>query len=206
MSSSYEKFYICLLGRYVSLLLGGGWPAEAASDARRRNPQWITLSLRAPKIRQNVASGRPRPAGAALAGVPAPQERTSGRPRPAGVNFPRFTLLLGGWRRKSNTGEAYRYIPPGMLNFTYEDDIKIKNKHVEGISRTYYLPIQTISRPPPISWEYPFNLLKIRGPILPTGCQALNLGEIFCAWCLTQNIKDKSNMPDGSAAVVPYYP
>jgi hypothetical protein len=34
-----------------------------------------------------------------------------------------------------------------MLNFTYEDDIKIKNKHVAGISRTYYLPIQTISRP-----------------------------------------------------------
>jgi hypothetical protein len=24
MSSSYEKFDICLLGRYVSLLLGGG--------------------------------------------------------------------------------------------------------------------------------------------------------------------------------------
>jgi hypothetical protein len=35
-----------------------------------------------------------------------------------------------------------------MLNFTYEDDIKIKNKHVEGISRTFYLSTETISRPP----------------------------------------------------------
>jgi hypothetical protein len=35
-----------------------------------------------------------------------------------------------------------------MLNFTYEDDVKIKNKHVAGVSRTYYLSIETISRPP----------------------------------------------------------
>jgi hypothetical protein len=35
-----------------------------------------------------------------------------------------------------------------MLNFTYEDDIKIKNKHAVGISRTFYLSIETISRPP----------------------------------------------------------
>jgi hypothetical protein len=35
-----------------------------------------------------------------------------------------------------------------MLNFTYEDDVKIKNKHVPGVSRTYYLSIETISRPP----------------------------------------------------------
>jgi hypothetical protein len=35
-----------------------------------------------------------------------------------------------------------------MFNFTYEDDIKIKNKHVAGISRTFYLSIETISRPP----------------------------------------------------------
>jgi hypothetical protein len=32
-----------------------------------------------------------------------------------------------------------------MLNFTNEDDNYIKNKHVLGISRTYYLSIQTIS-------------------------------------------------------------
>jgi hypothetical protein len=35
-----------------------------------------------------------------------------------------------------------------MLNVTNEDDIQIKYKHVTGISRTYYLPIQNISRPP----------------------------------------------------------
>jgi hypothetical protein len=35
-----------------------------------------------------------------------------------------------------------------MLNFTYENDIKIKNKHVAGISRTFfYLSTETISRP-----------------------------------------------------------
>jgi hypothetical protein len=64
-------FLILISSSYV----GRGWPAEAASDARRRNPQWITLSFRAAKIRQIVASGRPRTAGAALAGVPAPQEQ-----------------------------------------------------------------------------------------------------------------------------------
>jgi hypothetical protein len=35
-----------------------------------------------------------------------------------------------------------------MLIFTYEDDIKIKNYHVAGISRTFYLSTETISRPP----------------------------------------------------------
>jgi hypothetical protein len=35
-----------------------------------------------------------------------------------------------------------------MLHFTYEDDIEIKNKHVAGISITFYLPMERISRPP----------------------------------------------------------
>jgi hypothetical protein len=35
-----------------------------------------------------------------------------------------------------------------MLNFTYEDNIKIKNKLVAGVSRTFYLFTETISRPP----------------------------------------------------------
>jgi hypothetical protein len=35
-----------------------------------------------------------------------------------------------------------------MLNFTYEDDITIKNKHVAGISRTFYLSTETISGSP----------------------------------------------------------
>jgi hypothetical protein len=49
-----------------------------------------------------------------------------------------------------------------MLNFTYEDDIKIKNKHFAGISRTYYLPIQTISRPPQSRETIPLNLKIMR--------------------------------------------
>jgi hypothetical protein len=45
--------------------------------------------------------------------------------------------------------EAYRR-SIHMLNFTYEDDIKIKYKQVSVISRTYYryLSKETISRPP----------------------------------------------------------
>jgi hypothetical protein len=54
--------------------------------------------------------------------------------------FPPFTLLLGGGRRASDTGN--------MLKFTYTDDIKIKNEHVAGISGTFYLSTETISRPP----------------------------------------------------------
>jgi hypothetical protein len=65
-------------------------------------------------------------------------------PAPAGANFPQLTLLLGGWRCKSDTGEAYVH----MLNFTYKDAIKIKNKHDAGISRTFYLSTETIRRPP----------------------------------------------------------
>jgi hypothetical protein len=55
----------CLAGMYPSSYE----ETETASDARKRNSQWITLSFRAPKIRQTVA------AGAALAGVPSPQEQ-----------------------------------------------------------------------------------------------------------------------------------
>jgi hypothetical protein len=45
-----------------------------------------------------------------------------------------------------------------MVNFTYEDGIKIKNKHVAGISRTYYLPgiYRNHQQASPISWDYPF--------------------------------------------------
>jgi hypothetical protein len=87
--------------RYVPvfLLLGGGCPGrkppavvfkfigflkapanDGASFLRRRNAPRNTHPFRVPKIRQTVASGHPRPAGASLAGVPAPQEYTSGRP------------------------------------------------------------------------------------------------------------------------------
>jgi hypothetical protein len=49
-----------------------------------------------------------------------------------------------------------------MLNFTYEDHIKIKNKHVAGISRTFYLSTETISRPPQCRV---FSFLAILKPI-----------------------------------------
>jgi hypothetical protein len=35
-----------------------------------------------------------------------------------------------------------------MLNFAYEDDIKIRNKYFPAISRILYLSKKTISRPP----------------------------------------------------------
>jgi hypothetical protein len=35
-----------------------------------------------------------------------------------------------------------------VSNFTYEDDIKIKNKNLAGIPRPFYLSTETISRPP----------------------------------------------------------
>jgi hypothetical protein len=35
-----------------------------------------------------------------------------------------------------------------MMNFLYEEDIKIKHKQVAGISSTFYLSTETISRPP----------------------------------------------------------
>jgi hypothetical protein len=45
-----------------------------------------------------------------------------------------------------------------MLNFEYEDDIKMKIKNLASISRTLYLTTETISRPPnlhetiPLKW------------------------------------------------------
>jgi hypothetical protein len=48
-----------------------------------------------------------------------------------------------------------------MLNFTYEDDIKIKYKHVAGISRTYYLSKETISRLPQSRETIPLKALTI---------------------------------------------
>jgi hypothetical protein len=44
-----------------------------------------------------------------------------------------------------------------MLNFTNEDDIKIKNKHVAGISRAFYQSTETISRPPKSRETIPLN-------------------------------------------------
>jgi hypothetical protein len=57
-----------------------------------------------------------------------------------------------------------------MLNFTYEDDIKIKSKHVAGISRTFHLSIETLSRPPQSRETIPLKWLK------------RNCHEIFDLW------------------------
>jgi hypothetical protein len=50
-----------------------------------------------------------------------------------------------------------------MLNFTYEDELKIKNKHVAGVSKTFYLSTETISRPPQTRETIPLNLFLMNG-------------------------------------------
>jgi hypothetical protein len=54
-----------------------------------------------------------------------------------------------------------------MLNFTYEDNIKIKNKHVAGVSRTYYLSVETISRPSKSRETIPLSAIQISLGIIP---------------------------------------
>jgi hypothetical protein len=83
MSSSYLKnsTYIRLAGMY------GGWPAETASDARRHNPQRITLSFRAPTIRQTVPSGHPRPAGESQGASPLHRSSSGGHSCSAGAHY-----------------------------------------------------------------------------------------------------------------------
>jgi hypothetical protein len=58
---------------------------EATAPRRGMATPRITRPFRAAKIHQNGSSRRPRPAGAALAGVPSPQQRSSGRHRSAGA-------------------------------------------------------------------------------------------------------------------------
>jgi hypothetical protein len=48
-----------------------------------------------------------------------------------------------------------------MLNVTYEDDFKIKNKHVTGISTTFYLSTETISSPPQSHETIPLRLIAL---------------------------------------------
>jgi hypothetical protein len=56
-----------------------------------------------------------------------------------------------------------------MSKLTCEDEIKIKNKYVAGISRTFYLSIETINRPPQFRETIPLTTIffafedKIRG-------------------------------------------
>jgi hypothetical protein len=47
-----------------------------------------------------------------------------------------------------------------MLNFTHEDNVKIKNKYAAGISMTFYLSIETISSPPQSRETIPLILLR----------------------------------------------
>jgi hypothetical protein len=47
-----------------------------------------------------------------------------------------------------------------MLNFTCEDDIKIKYKQAAGISRAYYLSKETNSRPPQSFETIPLSKIK----------------------------------------------
>jgi hypothetical protein len=48
-----------------------------------------------------------------------------------------------------------------MLIFTYEDNVKIKNKHVAGISRTIYLSTETISSPPQACETIPLKVPEL---------------------------------------------
>jgi hypothetical protein len=79
----------------------------------------------------------------AIAAVPALQELLW---RASPLRRNKFSLVHPPPRRREMKKRYRRSIH--MLNFTYEDDIKIKNKHVAGVSRTYNLSIETISRPP----------------------------------------------------------
>jgi hypothetical protein len=105
-------------------------PDHPAVKSAQNLPEWILWAS-------------PRPTGASLAGVPAPQEHTGGHPRPAGRRCQRSIH---------------------MLSSTYEDDIKIKNKHVAGISTTFYLSIETISRPSESRETIPLNLVTKMRP------------------------------------------
>jgi hypothetical protein len=69
---------------------------------------------------------------------------------------PQAHFFLGHPPKKNDAGEAY------MLNFTYEDDIKIKNKYVAGISRTFYLSTETFSRPPQSRETIPLNISNMK--------------------------------------------
>jgi hypothetical protein len=80
----------------------------------------VLLHKTAPEFRQNGSSVRPRPAGASLSGVHSPQAQI----------FP--ARLLGRVRQKAMPEKHTVH----MLHVTYEDDFKIKNKCVAGISRT----------------------------------------------------------------------
>jgi hypothetical protein len=45
-----------------------------------------------------------------------------------------------------------------MLKFTYDDDIEFKTEHDAGISWTFYLSVETISRPPQSRETIPLNV------------------------------------------------
>jgi hypothetical protein len=113
-----------------------------ASPPRRRTPVGVPapqeqLCWASPPIRSS-AGGCPHPAGTHWRASPTRRSCSGGLPLPAGANFPLVT--------KETKKRCRRNIH--TLNFTREDAIKIKYYQVVGISRTYYLSIETISRPP----------------------------------------------------------
>jgi hypothetical protein len=87
-----------------------------------------------------------------LAAVPAPQEQLW---RATTLRRSKFSTVHPPPRRRETLKRCRQ--SKHMLNFTYEDDIKIKNKHVVGISKTFYLSIETISRPPQSRETIPLN-------------------------------------------------
>jgi hypothetical protein len=158
------KFNIFVLHRYrfyVSLLLGGGEPGKICSGGEGTAASAL---LRSGDARQSCSFGEGMPARAS------PAER--GRPE-ATVWRILCTLKerVNHWGLRlrvsyaASTGHPpperrYTYRPSKhMYNFTYEDDFKIKNKYVAGISRTRYLSTEPINRPPQSRETiYPFNV------------------------------------------------
>jgi hypothetical protein len=100
-------------------------------------------------VGRDLLPGIKMPAGAILPGSPSLKEQQkSARLLPLDIPLRRskFSPVHPPPRRRETKKRYWRSIH--MLNFTYEDDIKIKNKHVTGISRNFYLSTETISRPP----------------------------------------------------------
>jgi hypothetical protein len=114
------------------------------------------LRLRPPRRKENRGKFAPavrgRPPELRLRGVYARRSHSGGfwPLKKGGCSGEKFTcgLQVYGWERFTIRGAYDVEKSSHMLNFTYEDDLKLKKKHVAGVSRTFYLSTEAISRPP----------------------------------------------------------
>jgi hypothetical protein len=156
-----------MLRRYVSLLLGGGGPRDKTAPVSVFK---FSRFLKAPAYDGasflrgagwDLLLGIKTPAGVILPGSPS-LKRGKNPPdcclRTSPLHRSKFSRVHPTPRSREPYKRYWQSIH--MLNFTYEDDIKIKNKHVAEISRTFYLSTETISRPPQSRETIPLILLK----------------------------------------------